>query len=1016
MANLLTPEFEQYIAQQTVNNGTVVFDEFIFANIPNLNENNLNNYLTLSAVNNHIVYRQTISKAGVVNQNSVVYSVTIGTEIGDWDYNFIGLINKSKNLLACAIQSEPIKKIKNKAGIQGNSITRSVLLEFSNAKTLTNINVNADTWQIDFTLRLSGLDEKIRLTNRDIYGRAVFFDDGFLVTRKTGNIYNINAGVSYIEGIRTSITQKVEINATNLPCSIYVDVVHHCTVTGAYETEIQFLTRSKADYRDRADHQHYVQIIADIDSRGNITDRRLLKSSITQRVLLTLSNNDGQKYIGECESIENLRKTEPTEDKQAIWLKGYYANSTIGSGKFYADLTDNSTSDDGGVVIVTEKGKRWKRVINDNVIYIEYFGVQQTNASPAINAALTYAKGKQHTQIKASGDYYNLQHSLIIHANTDVDFSGATLNKDFYRCPITDALGLIHIKHDDTAKNIVIKNAKIKMNGHLIKDDQTKDSSGNAITVNPVKNLLIKNVDVYDVKNVHGIDLSNFEDVIIEDCGFFGACWQDTDNMKNRYPSEAIQIENTSQNSRYANSNLVIRECHFSNSENLGYWMTGIGNHGSDYDRAQCPNNVLIEQCLFNGMTYAGIRTFGAWREVKIINNTFAGCSGAAILSTNRDAWSDYRGGIAKYIVTGNTIINHNGYAAISMLKATKNDERVDDNARASEIVIANNTIKTNGNLGVSLSGVINALIQGNIMTGGAFISGKALKQTIISNNIANANGADNATGIYISYDNNDDLINLDNIDVTISNNKLIGYRRFIHAQKVSGINIKCNDMHDRVLGSRDDPKNVPCIALDSNTSKAVVISNTYQQNDGISYDNSYLGLAIYYVDKHTVCHSNNFAGMRSHISGELNIGDVSINGIGQPEGIVTAPRNSRYYDLNTGVAYCRNGSYGNGKGGWVAVMNVIDGFSGKLARNGWQKLPNGLIEQWGTYVIADNANFGKFQFPITFNEVFNVVATDTNSTGNTIVKLATTNITNEGFSVVADGNVGLFSFRAIGR
>ncbi|WP_243398562.1 phage tail protein, partial [Avibacterium paragallinarum] len=276
MANLLTPEFEQYITQQTVNNGTVIFDEFIFANIPALNEHNLTDYLTLSAVNDHIVHRQAVSKAGVVNQNSVVYSVTLGTEIGDWDYNFIGLINKSKKLLACAIQFEPIKKIKNKAGVQGNSITRSVLLEFSNAKTLTNINVNTQTWQIDFTLRLSGLDEKIRLTNRDMYGRAVFFDDGFLVSRKTGNIYNINAGTAYIEGVRANLPQHTEINATNLPCSIYVDVVHHCTVTGAYETEIQFLTRNKTDYLDQAAHQHYVQIIADIDSQGQITDRRLL--------------------------------------------------------------------------------------------------------------------------------------------------------------------------------------------------------------------------------------------------------------------------------------------------------------------------------------------------------------------------------------------------------------------------------------------------------------------------------------------------------------------------------------------------------------------------------------------------------------------------------------------------------------------------------------------------------------------------------------------------------------------
>ncbi|QZP16334.1 phage tail-collar fiber domain-containing protein [Avibacterium paragallinarum] len=321
MANLLTPEFEQYIAQQTVNNGTVIFDEFIFANIPALNEHNLTDYLTLSAVNDHIVHRQAVSKAGVVNQNSVVYSVTIGTEVGDWNYNFIGLINKSKKLLACAIQSEPIKKIKNKAGVQGNSITRSVLLEFSNAKTLTNINVNAQTWQIDFTLRLSGLDEKIRLTNRDMYGRAVFFDDGFLVSRKTGNIYNINAGTAYIEGVRANLPQHTEINATNLPCSIYVDVVHHCTVTGAYETEIQFLTRNKTDYLDQAAHQHYVQIIADIDSQGQITDRRLLDGRfIPNSKKSSATDSESEDTVATSKAVNQLNELKA--DK-ATTLAGY---------------------------------------------------------------------------------------------------------------------------------------------------------------------------------------------------------------------------------------------------------------------------------------------------------------------------------------------------------------------------------------------------------------------------------------------------------------------------------------------------------------------------------------------------------------------------------------------------------------------------------------------------------------------------------------------------------------------
>ncbi|HHF7260593.1 TPA: phage tail protein [Haemophilus influenzae] len=275
MASLITPQFERYVAEQTIARGTVQFDEFIFANIPGLNENNLAQYLTMPT-SAQIVHRQAVSQSGVINENAVVYSVTIGTEVGDFDFNFIGLINRSKNLLAVAVQTDTVKKIRNKNAVQGNSITRNMLLEFSGAKALTGINVNANTWQIDFTVRLHGLDEKIRLTNRDLYGRAVFFDDSFLVKRKTGNQFTIQPGNAYVEGVRMDLGTEHHLTANSLPCSIYADVVHHCTVTGEYQTEIKYLTKSKADYVDTANRQHYVQILADIDSQGNVTDRRLL--------------------------------------------------------------------------------------------------------------------------------------------------------------------------------------------------------------------------------------------------------------------------------------------------------------------------------------------------------------------------------------------------------------------------------------------------------------------------------------------------------------------------------------------------------------------------------------------------------------------------------------------------------------------------------------------------------------------------------------------------------------------
>ena len=299
MASLITPQFERYVAEQTIARGTVQFDEFIFANIPGLNENNLAQYLTMPT-SAQIVHRQAVSQSGVINENAVVYSVTIGTEVGDFDFNFIGLINRSKNLLAVVVQTDAVKKIRNKNAVQGNSITRNILLEFSGAKALTGINVNANTWQIDFTVRLHGLDEKIRLTNRDLYGRGVFFDDSFLVKRKTGNQFTIQPGVAYVEGVRMDLSALYNLTANNLPCSVYADVVHHCTVTGEYQTEIKYLTQSKADYVDTANRQHYVQILADIDRQGNVTDRRLLSPFLGMNPLTlddaTENNKDKQGH------------------------------------------------------------------------------------------------------------------------------------------------------------------------------------------------------------------------------------------------------------------------------------------------------------------------------------------------------------------------------------------------------------------------------------------------------------------------------------------------------------------------------------------------------------------------------------------------------------------------------------------------------------------------------------------------------------------------------------------------
>ncbi|MFQ9337043.1 MAG: hypothetical protein ACLR2M_00290 [Varibaculum sp.] len=47
-------------------------------------------------------------------------------------------------------------------------------MEYNGAQTEAGTNTPAETWQIDFTARMAGMDERQRLENVDIYGAAAF--------------------------------------------------------------------------------------------------------------------------------------------------------------------------------------------------------------------------------------------------------------------------------------------------------------------------------------------------------------------------------------------------------------------------------------------------------------------------------------------------------------------------------------------------------------------------------------------------------------------------------------------------------------------------------------------------------------------------------------------------------------------------------------------------------------------------------------------------------------------------
>ncbi|HHX3892869.1 TPA: phage tail protein [Citrobacter freundii] len=269
----ITLAFEHWKAQQGATGEPVLLDEFVFANVPGLNPDiPVDRSEALPPVE-QIVHRQPVTRTGVVNENGVVYSAVLGADVGDFSFNWIGLLNKASGTLAMIVHAPVQQKLKTAEGQQGNVLTRSFLMEYNGAQAETGINTPAETWQIDFTARMAGMDERQRLENTDIYGAAAFFGDGWLVG-KTGNQFFVTKGTGYVAGLRTSLAANQNITVTTKPVKVWLDVCWTGSLTSVWNAQCKITVAANlADYVQNG-VQHYVFAVASIDVNGNITDLR----------------------------------------------------------------------------------------------------------------------------------------------------------------------------------------------------------------------------------------------------------------------------------------------------------------------------------------------------------------------------------------------------------------------------------------------------------------------------------------------------------------------------------------------------------------------------------------------------------------------------------------------------------------------------------------------------------------------------------------------------------------------
>ncbi|CQJ57440.1 tail fiber protein [Yersinia intermedia] len=280
MATAITRAFEHWQAQQILNNLPARPDTVIFAHIPGLDTNAEIDRDEGIPDKSLIVHTEAVAQYGVINDSAVAYSVVLDTRVGDFSFNWIGLVDSASNTLCMIVHNVLQQKIATSGGVQGNNITRTFVMEFDGAAEASQINITAQTWQIDFSARLSGIDEITRLANYDYYGDAAFFADGFSVSKEADK-YRVNPGLAYIGGIRALL-----IDATSLAASknntIYADISFQGSVLGKFKAIIHIGVKNNAadlvNYQDPNGFMHYVAPLATITTNG-VEDKRAANPS-----------------------------------------------------------------------------------------------------------------------------------------------------------------------------------------------------------------------------------------------------------------------------------------------------------------------------------------------------------------------------------------------------------------------------------------------------------------------------------------------------------------------------------------------------------------------------------------------------------------------------------------------------------------------------------------------------------------------------------------------------------------
>ncbi|KYN23578.1 hypothetical protein AUQ44_16475 [Vibrio cidicii] len=273
---ILTKQGEELLARLAAEEKELVIDKFIFADVPDRGEFPSREE---AIPHDYIVHEEPIGEKGRLTENSVIYTATLASDVGPFYFNWSGLYCSEHNVLVTIHYPKRTPKTQDQPGIAGNTLVRSQVLQYTGVAEITNITVDASTWQYNSNDRLKKMDADVAQALIDQNGKDWFIGDGFQVLPKTDTSVAITPGAGYVSGNRVSLGFERIISVPAKPAYIYLDAKREGTPTGEQITTFNFVVSAeeKDDYIDSSTGKqipHFVCKIAQVLEDGSVSDLR----------------------------------------------------------------------------------------------------------------------------------------------------------------------------------------------------------------------------------------------------------------------------------------------------------------------------------------------------------------------------------------------------------------------------------------------------------------------------------------------------------------------------------------------------------------------------------------------------------------------------------------------------------------------------------------------------------------------------------------------------------------------